>query len=159
MKLEIVKYKETDTEEIINLFYETVHTVNAKDYSSQELDAWVSFHELQCKVESWKESLSQNITFVARNHDGIVGFCDLTYSGHLDRLYVHKDYQRLGIASALVNAIELEARQLDLLCLDTDASITAKPFFEQRGYRVVSPQNVVRKGVSLINYKMTKKLM
>ncbi|WP_137790697.1 GNAT family N-acetyltransferase [Bacillus sp. E(2018)] len=157
--MKIAKYKETDTEEIIKLFYETVHTVNAKDYSSLELDAWVSVHELQSKVKSWKESLLNNITFVARNHDGIVGFCDLTYSGHLNRLYVHKDYQRQGIASALVNMIESEARKLNVLSIDTDASITAKVFFEQRGYQVVSPQHVVRKGVSLLNYKMTKKLM
>lgn len=158
MKLKIVKYKETDTEEIINLFYETIHTVNAKDYSSLELYAWVSFDELESKVESWKESLSQNITFVAKNKDKIVGFCDLTYSGHLDRLYVHKHYQRQGIATTLVNLIESEARKLDLVCLDTYASITAKPFFEQRGYQVVCPQSVVRKGVSLINFKMTKNL-
>ena len=158
MKLKIVKYKETDTEEIINLFYETVHTVNAKDYSSLELYAWVSFDELQSKVESWKESLSQNITFVAKNKDKIVGFSDLTYRGHLDRLYVHKHYQRQGIATTLVNLIESEARKLDLVCLDTYASITAKPFFEQLGYQVVCLQSVVRKGVSLINFKMTKNL-
>ncbi|MED1864387.1 GNAT family N-acetyltransferase [Fictibacillus nanhaiensis] len=157
--MKIVKYKETDTEEIINLFYETVHSVNAKDYSSLELDAWVSFNELQSKVKSWKETLRKNITFVAKNKDEIVGFSDLTHSGHLDRLYVHKHYQRQGIASALVNVIESEARKVNLLSIDTDASITAKPFFEQRGYEVVSPQSVVRKGVSLINYKMTKKLM
>ncbi|MBD7963894.1 GNAT family N-acetyltransferase [Fictibacillus norfolkensis] len=156
--MKIVKYKETDTEEIINLFYESVHTVNAKDYSLLELDAWVSYYELQSMVESWKESLSQNITFVAKNKDEIVGFCDLTNSGHLDRLYVHKHYQRQGIASALANLIESEARKLDVLSIDTDASITAKPFFEQRGYRVVCPQSVVRHGVTLINFKMTKNL-
>ncbi|MQR94539.1 GNAT family N-acetyltransferase [Fictibacillus phosphorivorans] len=156
--MKIAKYKETDTEEIIKLFYETVHTVNAKDYSLLELDAWVSFHELQSKVKSWKESFLNNITFVARNLDGIVGFCNLTFSGHLDRLYVHKDYQRQGIASALVNMIESEARKLNVLSIDTDASITAKVFFEQRGYQVVSLQHVVRKGVTLINYKMTKNL-
>ena len=156
--MKIMKYQENDIEEILSLFYETVHTVNAKDYSSLELEAWVSKNELISKAESWKESLGQNITFVAKTPNKMIGFCDLTHSGHLDRLYVHKDYQGQGIATALTNMLEVEAKKLNLVAIDTDASITAKPFFEHRGFKVVCPQGVVRKGVKLTNFKMIKKL-
>ena len=156
--MQIRKYKESDTEEMIKLFYETVHSVNAKDYSPSELDAWVSKKELPAKVKSWKESLNQNITYVAKVNDIIIGFCDLTHSGHLDRLYVHREYQRQGIATALVNLLESEAKKLNLFEIDTDASITAKPFFENRGYQIVYSQSVERNGVKLTNFKMIKSL-
>ena len=40
----------------------------------------------------------------------------------------------------------------------THASITARPFFEQRGYRVVKEQQVERRGQMLTNYVMVKDL-
>ena len=38
----------------------------------------------------------------------------------------------------------------------THASITAKGFFEHRGYRLEKEQQVVRNGVSLTNYRRVK---
>lgn len=155
--MKIIKFKETDTEEIVSLFYETVHSVNSKDYSQAELDAWAPRDEKESKMKSWKESLGQNITFVAKANDKVVGFSDLTHNGHLDRLYVHKDYQGQGIATALVDMLESEAKKLNILEIDTEASITAKPFFEHRGYKIVCSQIVERKGVKLTNFNMIKK--
>lgn len=156
--MKITKFKETDTEEIVTLFYETVHSVNSKDYSQAELDAWAPIDEKESKMKSWKESLGQNITFVAKINDKVVGFSDLTQTGYLDRLFVHKDYQGQGIATALVDMHESEAKKLNLLEIDVDASITAKPFFEHRGYNIVCSQTVERKGVKLTNYKMVIKI-
>ena len=33
-------YKSRDCKKLINLFYNTVHTVNEKDYTSEQLDVW-----------------------------------------------------------------------------------------------------------------------
>lgn len=74
-------------------------------------------------------------------------------SGYLDRLYVRKDYQRQGIASAI--CVELE-RFAAGKTITTHASITAKPFFQHRGYRVVRKQEVIRRGVALTNFVMKK---
>lgn len=156
--MELVKFNDSDIEKIVSLFYDTVHSVNAKDYSQTELDAWAPRDAKESKVKSWKESLDKNITYVAKINDEVVGFSNLTYSGHLDLLYVHKDYQGQGIATALVNQLESEARKLNLLEVDTEASITAKPFFEQRGYKIVCSQIVERNGVKLTNYKMIKEI-
>jgi putative acetyltransferase len=57
-----------------------------------------------------------------------------------------------------VNSLEIEARKLGLTKMYTEASITAKPFFEHHGYQVTQPQTVVRRNVKLVNYKMTKTL-
>lgn len=157
-KVKIIKFNESDLKEIVSLFYETVHSVNSKDYSKAELDAWAPIDEKESILKTWKESLSQKITFVAKVNDRVVGFSDLTYDGHLDRLYIHKDYQGQGIATALVDKLESEAKKLNLFEIDTEASITARPFFERRGYKTVCSQTVERRGVKLVNYKMIKKI-
>ncbi len=158
MRLFIRNYREADIGSIVDLFYGTVHAVNKRDYSQEQLDAWASANDLEERRESWKSSLSRNIAFVAEKEERIVGFSDMNRQGYLDRLFVHKDYQGQGIASALVNVLESEAMKLRLPEITTDASITAKPFFESKGYRVVRSQIVERKGVELVNYKMKKEM-
>lgn len=71
-----------------------------------------------------------------------------------DRLYVHKDYQNQGIATAICDVLEQSAGDTKIT---THASITAKPFFEHRGYKVVREQQVMRDGISLTNFVMEKK--
>lgn len=156
--MEILKYRESDCEAMVSLFYETIHSVNAKDYSQEQLDAWAPRDEREVKMQSWKVSLGKNITFVAKINHQVVGFSDLTREGYLDRLFVHKDYQGMGIATALVERLESEAKKLNLNEIDTDASITARPFFESRDYKVVRTQANERRGVILVNFKMVKKL-
>lgn len=90
-------------------------------------------------------------TFVAIEDNTVVGFGDIDNTGYLDRLFVHKDYQRQGIASELCNRLEN-----GFVKITTHASITAKPFFLHRGYRLVKEQQVMRNGISLTNYVMEK---
>ena len=40
----------------------------------------------------------------------------------------------------------------------TEASVTARPFFERRGFRVVRERRVARRGVQLTNFAMEKPL-
>ncbi len=85
-------------------------------------------------------------------NDIIIGFGDIDKTGYLDRLYVHKDYQGKGVATTICNKLEKEVQGK----IFTHASITAKTFFEKRGYKVVKEQQVERQGVILINYVMEK---
>ena len=88
-------YCKTDCTELARLFYDTVHTVNAKDYSREQLDAWATG---EVNLEAWNKSLQAHNTVVAEMDGQIVGFGDMDETGYLDRLYVHKDYQRRGVA-------------------------------------------------------------
>lgn len=38
----IREYRLTDCKELTELFYNTVHIVNAKDYTKEQLDAWAT---------------------------------------------------------------------------------------------------------------------
>ena len=143
-------YEPADCKDLANLFYDTVHTVNAKDYTEEQLHVWATG---KIDLEEWNESLSEHYAVVALENNGIVGFGDIDQSGYLDRLYVHKDYQRRGIATAICDKLE-RAVKVDKIV--THASITAKPFFEQRGFTAIKEQQVVRNGIALTNYVMEK---
>lgn len=146
----IRKYIPSDCKHLIKLFYDTVHTVNAKDYTPEQLSAWAS----SCvNTEEWDRSLSEHYTVVAVEDGVIAGFGDIDETGYLDRLYVHHKYQNRGIATAVCDELE---RAFDTDTITVHASITAKPFFLHRGYRIVKEQQVIRHGVSLTNYVMVK---
>ena len=144
------EYSPSDCEQLVELFYETVHSVNAKDYTPKQLDVWATG---KVDLSEWNCSFLKHKTFVAIENGKIVGFGDMDSTGYLDRLYVHKDYQRKGIASAICDALESSSKGKMFI---THASITAKPFFQHRGYRVVKEQKVIRQGVTLTNYVMEK---
>lgn len=146
----IREYGPGDCREMAQLFYETVHTTNAKDYTRQQLDAWATS---QVDLEQWDRSFQEHISLVAVENGRIVGFGDMAPSGYLDRLYVHPAWQRRGIATALCDRLEQAAPGT----VTTHASITARPFFEGRGYVVIRRQQVERRGVLLTNFVMEKK--
>jgi len=143
-------YQSSDCAAILSLFYDTVHTINAKDYELHQLDAWASGKE---DSAAWDQSLSQHHALVALRNGILVGFGDIDQTGYLDRLFIHKDFQRQGIATELCDALESMVPNQKIW---TEASVTAKPFFENRGYRVIRTQWVERHGVLLMNYVMEK---
>lgn len=143
------KYRSSDCEQLAHLFYETVHTINAKDYTEEQVNVWATG---QVDLEKWNVSFSENHTVIVVENDVIVGFGDMDKTGYLDRLYVHKDYQGRGIATAICDELEKTFHP----SYTTHASITAKPFFEQRGYTVVKEQQVERGGILLTNFVMKK---
>lgn len=146
-----------DEKEIYQLFYETVHHINSKDYTEEQINIWAPKYP---DLDSWQSSLAKNYSFVAiDNKDGkIIGFSDLEKNGHLNRGYVHKDYQGQGIGKALLNVREVKAKQSGIKKLFAEVSITAKPFFEKCGYGMESQETKNLNGVLFINYRMTKDL-
>ena len=144
-------YRPEDCPALAHLFYETVHTVNAAHYSPAQLDAWAPAGGPD--LAAWDESFRAHLTLVAELDGKLAGFGDMdTACGYLDRLYVHKDFQGRGVATALCGALEQAAAGP----VTTHASVTARPFFARRGYRVLRAQQVERRGVRLANYVMEK---
>ncbi|PGT17305.1 GNAT family N-acetyltransferase [Bacillus cereus] len=146
-------FQKEDLEQVLQLFYETVHTVNAKDYNLLQLQAWAPE---RLDRESWLQSLEKNISYVADNNGLIVGFGDYNDEQYIDRLFTHKDYQGKGIASYILQKLEEEAVKLQHRDIYTEASITAKPFFERKGYICIKEQKKQRNGQFFINYVMKK---
>jgi putative acetyltransferase len=138
---------------LARLFTETVRAINAADYSFEQVKVW-SGDPLD--VESWLGRLSGRIVFVADLHSETVGFTTFELTGHIDHLYVHHHFQRQGVASALLRRVEEEAASQGIDRIFTEASITARPFFEHRGFQVIAPQSVAVQGISFLNFRMEK---
>lgn len=147
--MQIRRYTPADCPAMAALFYDTVHRVNCRDYTPEQLDVWAAG---QVDLDKWNRSFLAHHTLVAMKDGVLVGFGDMDSTGYLDRLYVHADYQGQGIATALCDALEKAVPGP----ITTHASITAKPFFQGRGYRVVKAQQVQRQGILLTNYVMEK---
>lgn len=147
--MKIRRYQQSDCRELAELFYHTVHTVNAKDYTKEQLDVWATE---DMDLDRWDQSLQAHYSIVAVENGRILGFGDIDKTGYLDRLYVHASCQRRGIASAICDRLE----QFYGGNITTHASITARPFFEKRNYKVVTEQQVERQGLFLTNYVMVK---
>ncbi|MDD6643073.1 MAG: GNAT family N-acetyltransferase [Firmicutes bacterium] len=148
--MKLRSYHPADLEEIETLFYDTVHTVTVRDYTAAQRAAWASG---KVDSEQWNASFLAHHTVIAEQDDQIIGFGDMDADGYLDRLYVHKEFQRQGIATAICDVLE-RAAQTDFFTVH--ASITARPFFEKRGYALLKEQQVERRGVLLTNFVMKK---
>lgn len=148
--MNIRTYKESDIDELATLFYETVHTINKKDYEKEQLDVWATG---SIDKFEWNRSFLSHRALIAEDGDKMIGFADMDETGYLDRLYVHKEYQGIGVATMLCDQLE---KEIKVNTYTTHASITAKPFFETRGYHVVKEQRVEKQGIYLTNYVMKK---
>ncbi len=153
--MNIREYRPEDCEMIANLFYETIHSVNSKDYTEIQLNAWAS---RDFDLVKWNNRLSNNYSVIVEKNNIIIGFGDVDCKGYFDHLFTHKDYQGIGVATLISDRIENYTYQNGIHIITTDASITAKPFFEKRGYIIQKNQIVEKRGQLLKNFKMQKLL-
>ena len=63
--MEIRRYEKSDLEKITMIFQNTVHKVNIKDYTQEQVDAWAPDF---IDKEKWNKTLSEHHTFVAVLH-------------------------------------------------------------------------------------------
>ncbi len=153
--LQIRDFRSTDALEIMRLFHDTVHNVNSRDYTPEQVEAWAP---ALMDEPRWQERLRANFTYVAEANGQIVGFGELRRDGYIDTLYVHDQHHSMGIASRLLSEMETRARTLGAGRLSTQASLTAYGFFQRRGFKLVRAQDVELRGVSFRNFLMERGL-
>lgn len=147
-------YRPVDKRQLQQLFYDTVHTVNARDYTPEQLDAWAP---TEPRRESWAR-LDEQFCFVVEAQKVIVGFISMTDEGLVDFLFVHQHYQSKGIAGTLLKYVERLARKKGIPELHTEASVTARGFFEKKGFTMLAENRKVLGGAEFLNYRMGKRL-
>lgn len=155
MDIEIRQATIEDVPEITTLFRDTVREVNSKDYSDKQIQTWSAGAN---DTEKWEERVNRFYFLIAETNDTIVGFAYLKNGNYFDGLFVHKDYQRQGIASKLLRIIESKVMMDGFDEIKSDVSITALPFFEDHYYDVIKKQKKVLKGMSFENYIVSKTL-
>ena len=145
---------QSDAVELKNLFQNTVLAINRRDYSQAEVEDWASCGDDLSNIE---DMIKTHYFIVAINQQlEIVGFSSITPQGYLHSMFVHKDFQGEGIATILLNEIEQYANITGIMRIMSEVSLTARPFFEKRGYIVEKEQKRKANLLSLTNFWMAK---
>jgi len=148
--------QQTDTIALKELFQNTVLAVNSKDYSQAEVEDWASCGDDLSNIE---EMIKTHYFIVAVNQQSqIVGFSSITPQGYLHSMFVHKDFQGEGIATMLLEEIERYAITAGITRITSEVSLTARPFFEKKGYAVEKEQKRKANQLSLTNFLMAKEV-
>lgn len=153
LSISIRLYEPADLDAVITIFQRAVRETAAKDYNEAQIQAWS-----QVDRSRWEMRRLSRPTWIALVEGNPAGFTDLEPNGHLDMLFVHPAYNGKGVASALLHTVEEAAGKQNLPRIFTEASITAKPFFEKQGFTVITSQLVEIRGQVLQNFQMEKRL-
>jgi len=153
-KITARQYQVNDAQDLANIYYYTIHNINIRHYSMEQVNAWAPASSLE--LAGWKKKWGKTPPIVAILNDKVVGFSEFELNGHIDCFYVHHEHQSQGVGSVLMTEIETIAKKNNIVRLYSEVSITAKPFFEKNGFRVVKQQQVNIRGCELINFVMEK---
>lgn len=147
---------QSDAPILKELFQETILNINKRDYSEAEVEDWASCGNNLSRMEE----MTRTHYFIVATHQPsqIVGFSSITRQGYLHSMFVHKDFQGKGIATALLNGIERHATATGITHITSEVSLTARPFFEKRGYTVKNEQKRKANRLYLTNFRMEKTL-
>ena len=151
----IRKFQPDDLRELVTLFRETVHRINSRDYTPEQIAAWAPPDD---DWHRWKKRFDNLRTLISEREGAMLGFTAFTEAGYVDFLFVHHAHQRSGIARSLLDEAEKQLRALGVKRATTHASITARPFFESRGYVLLEQRWFEKDGVMLTNFSMDKDL-
>ncbi len=154
--MKIRAYRSGDLDAVLSLFRDTVHSACAADYTPAQREAWAP---VDLDRDRWSAFLAENIALVAVEDGVLAGFGDLTRDGRVNTLYAGKDWQGKGVGAALLTELETRAATLGLTRLRADVSLTARPFFERKGYVATARQRNRRRGEVLVNFRMEKTLL
>lgn len=152
----LLPLKDKDIPEMQELFRSTVLNVNIRHYTKEEVEDWASCGD---SVEHLKELLSHNHFIGAFDEASrMVGFSSMNKDGYLHSMFVHKDWQGKGVATQLLSEVEHIARQWGIAEITSEVSLTARPFFEKKGYEIVKMQKYRANKLELTNFVMRKLL-
>jgi putative acetyltransferase len=153
--MEIRSYATADAPAILELFRETILSVNLGDYTKEQCEVWANSLS---SIEILDSRLKNSFAVVAVLDGVVAGFGSLNHQREIDLLYTHKDYQGGGIGSEVLKSLESVACLKGYDELTTEASITAKSFFHSKEYMTALKNNKKVNGTEFVNFIMKKKL-
>lgn len=151
--MEIRPYTAADAAPTLAVFLEAVTVTAAADYSPAQVEAWARRDDRD--VDTWHAARVATHTYVAEYDGAVAGFADIDGAGHIGMLYVAPAYGRRGVATALLHRLLRDAAAAGVDEVTTEASLTARPFFERHGFLVTARQRVRAGDVELVNFRMS----
>ncbi len=137
-------------------------SITIRKAKQEDLSAIAALHEGECwhftTLQEIQQFLQQGHMILVAETDGkVVGKIDLlekTRQGQnilsLQRLVVHPDYRKQGIAGELLSAAEGECKERRIQCMDVavkEENTFAKSFYEKQGFKERARRIYLRKEV------------
>lgn len=152
-ELLIRRFKPGDASALRKIFFNTIHQVNSRDYSSLQIQAWAP---QDYDKSQWYQRMCAIQPFVALWDEQIVGYADIQPDGYIDHFFCHWQYQGRGIGKSLMNTLMAQGSEMGVERFYAHVSISAKPFFTRCGFEQVKAQQVSIRGQVLSNFVMQK---
>ena len=152
--IRIRKFKLGDAVSLARLHRGTIRSINKKDYSPREIAAWSG----RTSAKRFKNLAKLNARYVAVKNNKIVGFGDYK-NNELMGLYIHKNFIGKGIGTQLLKKIEREVYANGKRTLRCMSTVTARPFYEKNGFRVIKKTIHKIKDQKLPVFWMRKRLV
>lgn len=137
------------------IYHDAVRQVAKHDYTEEQVRAW---SPRPFDAAHWQHRITNLVVRVAVLENVVVGFIGFAPFGHIDLLFVRPEFVRRGIARALLLDAERDLAQSGVKTAWTEASLTARDFFQAMGYQLVREQTVCCGGIDLRNFRMERRL-
>lgn len=142
-----------DTMALRELYAQSIEELTAEDYDEDQRIAWASLAE---DAQAFGRRLAGQLTLIVQIEGEYAGFASLKDNTVIDMLYVHPYFAGEGVGTTLLEALEKLAGARGAAALTVDASDTAAPFFENRGYVATQRNSVPVDDEWLANTSMRK---
>ena len=155
MDLAIRRYLPGEEVAIWGVFSAATRVSGARDYHPDLIERWAPVDR---DMDEWALRLEAKNPFVAMVEDRVVGFAEIEESGFIDCFYVHPEFQGRGVGKALLQSVERSANEAGAVRLFANVSLTARSFFEERGFQVDHEKNNIVLGLPAPQFAMSKDL-
>jgi putative acetyltransferase len=128
--IRIRRARDEDVLKIRNAHVASIRTLCARDYTPEQIAAWIA----NIRLAGYREAMREGeVMFVAEQGLRIAGFSGV-HEDQVQAVYVHPRFIRRGVGSLLLRAAEEEAQARGVEVLRLTASLTAVPFYRSQGY-------------------------
>jgi putative acetyltransferase len=126
-------YEPKDAALLGAVFFDAVRTVGLREYSQAQIEAWAPVMPDPARLEA--RAKDGRVILVAVNEvDEPIAYGDLELNGHI---YCRPEVIGAGLASALYNRLEQQARERGMTGLFVEASEAARRLFMRKKFAQV----------------------
>ncbi len=149
-------YDRPDAEALAQVYRDAANIIGRQAYDADQVRVWALYPD---DIEEFRSRLARGLTLVALADNATVAFGQLEPDDHIAFIYCASAYARRGIASAIYDRLEAHALTRGVTILTTDASRISRPFFEEKGFKVIEIEHAIRLGVPFERFRMSKPIV
>ena len=142
----------TDSTLLRDIYVDAIQSQAVETYSPEQIRAWSNLAWLPGLLD---RTLEEGQGWISGIDDG---FAIRYPANRLSMLYCRGRSSRQGHGSALLKAIEDDAKRMGVKRLQTEASLLSRPMLEKRGWMLIAPEPFTIAGVPFLRFQMEKSL-